>query len=179
MRQLFSARRREIETCFGSVLTELLSSTHLNDSDSFIQHGDTTVLLHSVAVAFYSYKLCRRLGIRVPYRELVRGALLHDYFLYDWHKHDSEHGLHGFSHPATALANARRDTQVSATEANIIARHMFPLTPAPPANRAAWAVCLVDKICSVYETFNHNIYPELRDYIRRCRPMPADGRAAA
>ena len=52
-------------------------------------------------------------------RELVRGALLHDYFLYDWHTRKSAKGLkelHGFSHPETALRNAGRDYRLTPCE---------------------------------------------------------------
>lgn len=171
MQRLFLADRRDIEFCFGGILTELMRNTRMELSEDFVQHGDTSVLLHSVAVAYYSFKLSRKLGLLRFHRELVRGALLHDYFLYDWHKYNNERGLHGFSHPSTALENARRDTEISPLEADIIARHMFPLTPVPPKSRAAWIVCLVDKVCSVYETFNRGIYPELRSYIDRCRPV--------
>ena len=38
---------------------------------------------HSVAVAYYSYRLAFFLGLSFHARDLVRGALLHDYFLYD------------------------------------------------------------------------------------------------
>lgn len=172
MGRLFRAGEKEIEGCFGGILTELLRTTRLGLSDSHIQHGDTSVLLHSAAVAYYSYRLSRRLGLLRHLRqkrELIRVALLHDYFLYDWHRYNNENGLHGFSHPATALANARRDTDVSPTEANIIARHMFPLTPVPPTCGAGWVICLVDKVCSIYETFNRGVYGELRSYLRRCQ----------
>lgn len=170
MGKLLCTRRQDIEACFGGTLTELLRTTRLGTSDKYIQHGDTSVLLHSAAVAYYSYRLSRKLRLRgVERRELVRGALLHDYFLYDWHKGSNGHGLHGFSHPATALENARRDTTVSRTEADVIARHMFPLTPIPPSSRAGWIICLVDKVCSVYETLFRNVYSELRSYIRVCQ----------
>ncbi len=174
MVNMFRASGRDIERCFGGIFTELLSTTRLGLSDSHIQHGDTSVLLHSAAVAYYSFRLSRRLGLLKHLRqkrELLRGALLHDYFLYDWHHYNNENGLHGFSHPSTALANARRDTEVSEVEANIIVRHMFPLTPVPPTCGAGWVICLVDKVCSLYETFNRNIYTELRRYIRRCQLM--------
>ncbi len=171
MRRFFRAERRDIELCFGDMLTELLRGTQMRMSGRFIQHGDTSVLLHSVAVAYYSYKLSRRLRLTGDRRALIRGALLHDYFLYDWHQYNNEYGLHGFSHPATALRNARRDTNVSPLEADIISRHMFPLTLTPPKSREGWVICLVDKICSVYETFNRGIYPELRSYLNRCRLM--------
>ena len=79
-------------------------------------------------------------------------ALLHDYFLYDWHKADPSHRLHGFYHPGTALRNARQDFALTPREENIIHRHMFPLTPMPPATREAWIVCLADKYCAAAET---------------------------
>ena len=169
MGKLLRASRQDIEACFGGTLTELLRTTRLKQSDGFIQHGDTSVLLHSAAVAYYSYRLSRKLGLRgLKRRELVRGGLLHDYFLYDWHKGSNGHGLHGFSHPSTALKNARQDTSVSRVEEDMIARHMFPLTPIPPKSRAGWIICLVDKVCSVYETLFRNVYSELRNYIYGC-----------
>ena len=82
----------------------------------------------------------------------MRGALLHDYFLYDWHQKDSSHRLHGFRHPKTALGNAQRDYHLNWKEKNIIARHMFPLIPVPPQCREAWIVCLADKWCALGET---------------------------
>ena len=170
MMKFFRANRQDIECCFDGILTDLLRTTRIGLSDSYIQHGDTSVLLHSAAVAYYSYKLSLKLGLRgLKRRELVRGALLHDYFLYDWHKGSNGNGLHGFSHPATALKNAREDTSLTPIEADIISRHMFPLTVIPPASRAGWIICLVDKVCSMYETFNRNIYHELRRYVSGCQ----------
>jgi hypothetical protein len=82
----------------------------------------------------------------------VRGALLHDYFLYDWHEKDGGHRLHGFRHPAFALYNASKDFSLNRKERNIIARHMFPLTVLPPRCLEAWIVCFVDKYCAFSET---------------------------
>ena len=90
------------------------------------------------------------MGIRYKKRELIRGALLHDYFLYDWHR--AQKRLHGFTHPSAALTNAERDFKLSDTERDIIKKHMFPLTVVPPLCREGWIVCLVDKACSIYET---------------------------
>lgn len=87
---------------------------------------------------------------------MIRGALLHDYFLYDWHEKSDDHRLHGFTHPARALKNAEEIFDLSVVEKDIIKRHMFPLTPVPPAYRESYLVCLADKICSSYETLHRD-----------------------
>lgn len=117
-----------------------------------MQHGTTSIYRHSLNVAYTSLWMMERWQIRLEPKSLVRGALLHDYFLYDWHQKDSSHRLHGFRHPKTALGNAQRDYHLNWKEKNIIARHMFPLIPVPPQCREAWIVCLADKWCALGET---------------------------
>ena len=121
-------------------------------TDKFIQHGKTSVMKHCISVAHTSDAIADKLHIKCDKRALIRGALLHDYFLYDWHELDKSHSLHGFKHPFFALNNASRDFRLSNIEKNIIVRHMFPLVPVPPTCREAWIVCLADKYCSTKET---------------------------
>ena len=83
---------------------------------------------------------------------LVRAALLHDYFLYDWHTPDPAHRLHGFRHAGTALRNADRDFELNDTERDMIKKHMFPLNPAPPRFKETAVLCLADKYCALRET---------------------------
>lgn len=121
----------------------------------FIQHGDVSVYAHVTSVALQSCRIADTLarhGVSVDRSSLVRGALLHDYFLYDWHVPDPSHRLHGFTHPYTALRNAEHDFALTSRERNIIVHHMFPLTPFPPTCREAWIVCLADKACALRET---------------------------
>ena len=117
----------------------------------FIQHGTTSVYAHSVAVACFSLYLCKKLHLKVRERELIRGALLHDYFLYDWHDPDPSHRLHGFHHANTALRNAERDFELSDVEKDIIKKHMFPLNIRVPKYKESVIVCMADKICVVQE----------------------------
>ena len=133
---------------------------------AYRQHGDTSCLLHSLAVALYCVRVARLLRIQVRTAALVRGALLHDYFLYDWHEKNAAHRLHGFHHPRTALSNASRDYVLTEVERDIISKHMFPLTPRPPRYRESLLVCLVDKGCSLYETaVRRNTYSRLRRHL--------------
>lgn len=131
----------------------LSQNGRMQRSRNFIQHGSTSVYEHSIRVAYYSLSLAERLHLDRNRQELVRGALLHDYFLYDWHEKDRSHNLHGFRHPFTALRNAEMDFVLSKRERNIILRHMFPLIPLPPSCLEGWIVCMVDKGCSIYEVF--------------------------
>ena len=136
---------------FQSFYWTLIHQSGLGRIADYPQHGSTSRLMHSVAVAYYSYCLAKATGLSFHWEELVRGALLHDYFLYDWHQKDKSHSWHGFRHADAALKNAKEDFELSFIEENIIERHMFPLNPKPPACREAWIVCIADKYCAIKE----------------------------
>ena len=128
---------------------------------SFTQHGETSVFDHCLAVAKYSlliaHSLERIFKINIDEDSLVRGALLHDYFLYDWHVKGASEGLHGFTHPRTALRNASRDFELNDIEKDIIVKHMVPLTPFPPMHREGFIGTIADKWCALAETFKVDI----------------------
>lgn len=135
---------------------DILSSENFKKTREHIQHGNVTVNDHVMDVARYSLALSEKLHIRCNRKELIRGALLHDYFLYDWHEPDEEnpHNLHGFYHPGTALRNASREYKLTRRERDIIKRHMWPLTLVPPKYKEAWIVTAADKWCSLLETLH-------------------------
>ncbi|MBQ8508829.1 MAG: phosphohydrolase [Clostridia bacterium] len=150
---------------FLDLVAQTISGSRIAEEAAFTQHGNTSCLTHSLAVAYFSYRIARRypwLGFNLC--ELVRGALLHDYFLYDWHTTPPPSfyrgllRLHGFSHPYTAFSNAQFDFELSDREKDIITKHMFPLTFFLPLYRESWLVSAVDKFCSTYEVFSRNTY---------------------
>ena len=119
----------------------------------YIQHGSVTTYQHCKNVALVSFWLNRRLHLHADETSLAVGALLHDFYLYDWHEKSTWHRWHGFSHPSRAWKNARRHFPMGAKEENIIRSHMWPLIPWQiPKSREAVIVCLADKCCSLYET---------------------------
>lgn len=60
---------------------------------------------------------------------------------------------HGFRHPGRALYEAERITSLTKREISIIKRHMWPLTLIPPRYVESYVIILVDKYCSLRETF--------------------------
>lgn len=132
--------------------SDILTSPRMQVEARCIQHGSTTVLAHSAQVAAWSLAVARALHVPVNVRALARGALLHDYFGYDWHVPGPDNHLHGFTHPFIACRNAKRDFGVGALEQSIIRTHMFPLVPLPPTNREALLVCTIDTALALQET---------------------------
>lgn len=145
-------KAKNVSASIRNMIYELEEQGRFEREKDFYQHGNTSVYAHSIRVAELSLQMAERLPMQVDKKSLIRGALLHDYFLYDWHEPDPSHRLHGFTHPSTAWRNACNDFYLNEKEQNIIRRHMFPLVPIPPACREAWIVCVADKYCALCET---------------------------
>ena len=157
MRSITTEQKRE----FIRILYEFLRQETVLEMGRFIQHGNTTTLVHCFAVSYYSYRLALFLPVSFNYRSIIRGAMLHDFYLYDWHIPDRSHRLHGFVHPRFALDNARQYFELNSVEEDIILKHMWPLTlSAVPRCREALLVCAVDKFCSLAETLYLPILPK-------------------
>ena len=140
----------DIVVKFGKDILE--SEDFLREKD-FMQHGKTNTYDHSVGVAKTAVWVARVLRLRVDYDSLVRGCLLHDYYLYDWHHPSKEHRLHAFKHGKTAGKNAEKDFGLNFIERNMIRSHMFPLSSVVPIYKESFLVGLADKYCTVKEIF--------------------------
>ena len=70
---------------------DILKSERMITEKDFIQHGSISCYDHSLNVAKKSLIIAGFLliFIKINEKSLIRGALLHDYFLYDWHKSGS------------------------------------------------------------------------------------------
>lgn len=142
------------QACVRRYGQDILLSEGMKLTRTHKQHGTTTVFAHCVHVACMSVRIARRLQVQVDVPAMVRGALLHDYFLYDWHVSHREHRWHGFRHAGWALANATRDFELGKIERDIIKKHMFPLNPALPRYKETVIVSLADKLCAIDEFFD-------------------------
>ena len=75
---------------------QLCEQGRLLEEQNAMQHGSTSVYEHSVNVAYKSLLLAENFRLPVDKQSLVRGALLHDYFLYDWHERMADIGCMDF-----------------------------------------------------------------------------------
>lgn len=144
-------RRTTYELWIEDELSRMYLYSRFPQTLQYKQHGDVNVYQHCINVALMSCQIAWRFNLNVNYSSLIRGSLLHDYFLYDWHEPRQEHRLHGFTHPRTALKNAQADLELTSIETDIILRHMFPLIPVPPNCLESWIVCVADKVCTMKE----------------------------
>jgi uncharacterized membrane protein/HD superfamily phosphodiesterase len=136
-------------------------------------HHNSSIYVHVQDVAYLSYRICKFL--KLDYHSAVRGALLHDFFLYDWRNHDvpdlPRNQYHGIKHPAIALANARKHFPINEIEADIIRKHMWPLTLVPPKYKESFIVSFADKYLSSKEFIS-----EYKKRIKRRRRQRKDNR---
>jgi uncharacterized protein len=131
-------------------------------------HHNSSIFEHAINVAYYSYRICKFL--KLDHRSAARGALLHDFFLYDWRNHDvpdlPKEKYHGIEHPRIALENAEKHFKLNEVEKDIIVKHMWPLTIAPPRYKESFIVTFADKYLSSKEFFedfrNHRDISRMR-----------------
>ena len=151
--------QKEYENCVG----DLLENERVQSMAGFVQHGNLSCLDHCKHVSYKSYLVCK--ALHLDYRSVARAGLLHDYFLYDWHQPHLR--WHGFHHSSAALANADRDFSLNRMEKDIIGKHMWPLTPAPPRYRESLIVSMVDKYCTVVEVVEPKTQKVVPDRLRK------------
>lgn len=139
---------------FYDALNDLQNDENVCRLKSFRQHRATTRFDHSRNVAMCSYRISKKLRLRVDELALARGAMLHDFFMYDTKSKEVSAYKHGFRHAEVALQNAMEIYSLSPVECNIIYSHMWPLniTHLPKSKEAA-LVCMADKYCAVKEFF--------------------------
>ena len=137
------------------ILSGVQSDRNVQRMKRYMQHGKVSTYEHCVNVAKLSYDIDKALSLHSDLHVLLLGAMLHDFYLYDWHKRDNgEHHMHGFKHAKTACLNAKNYCHVDDKTGDVIYCHMWPMNPERlPKSKEAWIVCAADKAVSLYETF--------------------------
>ena len=139
---------------FHEYVKDLSLSDTVMQMENYMQHGDITTLEHVIAVSYTAFILAKRWNADV--RSAVRGAMLHDLYLYDWHIKTPERTplTHTFFHPKTSVKNAKKYFQPTEKELKIVRSHMWPLTVFHmPTSKEAFILTLADKYCAWNESF--------------------------
>ncbi|MEW4354408.1 HDIG domain-containing metalloprotein [Streptococcus pneumoniae] len=126
----------------------LLSHKRVQKLKTIPHHIHSNRLEHSINVSYTSYKIAKKLGW--DERSAARGGLLHDLFYYDW-RTTKFNKSHAWVHPRLAVRNARKVTILNKIEEDIIIKHMWGATLAPPRYKEAYIVTMVDKYWAVKE----------------------------
>lgn len=133
---------------FEEIVSDILNNKEFNKV-KYIEHHGITRYNHLYRVSYYSYKIAKKLHFN--YKEVARGALLHDFFFSDELRTKKEKFLSTFIHPKWALSNANKNFILTPLEQNIIKSHMFPIGLSIPKYKESVLVSLVDKVSALYE----------------------------
>ena len=144
---------------FIPIIQDILENDTVQQMKNFRQHYKTNCFEHCLFASYYCYKYSK--VFKLDYVSCARAAMLHDLFLYDWRKReDGRTGLHAFTHPNIAYNNAKKLFDLNDKEADIIKKHMWPVTPALPKYKESFLLTIVDKYCALTESYNE-IYNKL------------------
>ena len=94
---------------------------------------------------------------------VLLGAILHDYYLYDWRKDRALLKKHGKNHPNIAIENAVKDFNISEDVKKVIKSHMWPLNIKDyPNSKEARIVSISDKAVTIGESLTSIKYKQKR-----------------
>ncbi|HAE41766.1 MAG TPA: phosphohydrolase [Clostridiales bacterium] len=121
-----------------------------------IKHHDESVFDHVMSVSYKSYRIAYKIGL--DWEATIRGALLHDFYLYKFDKTirlrlPIDAIRHAIMHPVKAFENASEHFILNEMERDIIIRHMFPVRI--PRYKESWIVSMVDKYLAVQEYYQN------------------------
>lgn len=144
--------QEEMTRQFHAAMQKITREPAIQVLKSIPQHKGNTTFRHCVYVAQMAFRIALRMHWQIDAASLVRGAFLHDYYLYDTETMPYSDYQHAILHPKLALEKASKLFNLNEKEKNLILSHMWPIPFSPlPRCKEAWLVCLADKICAFRE----------------------------
>ena len=138
---------------FYEIVRDIIDNPNVMALSEHVQHHKTSRYEHCMSVSYITYLICKKFGL--DYISAARGAMLHDFYFYDWrNKHvEGQKKFHAMRHPNIALTNAQDIFELNDLERDIIKKHMWPMTIILPSYWESFIVTLVDKYCATVEFF--------------------------
>ena len=144
---------------------ENLYQTFLNDEKilrmkDISMHRGSNCYEHSFKVAKKAIrKSLNRKNVNLEV--VLLGAILHDYYLYDWRKDRSKLKKHGKNHPDIAIENAIKDFNIPDEVKKVIKSHMWPINIKDyPKSKEAKIVSISDKEVTIVESMTTKKYKQ-------------------
>lgn len=140
-----SKKSTELVNEFNEIMSDILNNPNVLALQNHHQHYTTSRYTHCLEVSFYTYLICKKFNL--DYISAARGAMLHDFYFYNWHNKNVEgqKKFHAFRHPRISLANAMELFKLNDLEKDIILKHMWPMTVVPPKYLEGLIVTIIDK----------------------------------
>ncbi|MGB6178431.1 HD domain-containing protein [Carnobacterium sp.] len=164
--------KQDIE--YVALIEDLLDREEVKKLNEYTQHHFTTRLEHSISVSYLSYRIAKRYGLNA--RSTARAGLLHDLFYHDWRTTKFDEGTHAYVHPRIACENAKKITDLSELECDIIIKHMWLATVALPKYKESYIVTFVDKYCAVKEVavpLSGKVHRRMKNMLSRLKTVQA------
>ena len=136
---------------FKSIIKDIISNPNIIALKEHVQHASNSRFYHCLYVSYCTYIICKKL--KLDYTSAARGAMLHDFYFYDWRNKNVEgqKKFHAYRHPRIALNNANDIFELNSIEQDIILKHMWPVTLAFPRYIESYIVTFIDKYCATHE----------------------------
>ena len=126
-------------------------------------HRGSNCFYHSFKVARKAIRHALRYK-RADLETILLGAILHDYYLYDWRQDKSKKKHHGSRHPFIAAQQAYEDFGISGRAQEIIRSHMWPINFSTfPSSREALILSYSDKLVATLEALTSKKYKKKRE----------------
>lgn len=140
-------------TEYYSCVCDIIYLDQLDKLRFITHHITTTRFQHCLNVSYYSYIVCRKLKLNA--HAAARAGLMHDLFYDDRKEYKASRSKnepkYNLMHSLSALENARKITNISPLEKDIIEKHMWPMTKPLPKYGESYVITLIDKYCAVLE----------------------------
>lgn len=151
----------ENEKEFNEIIKDIINNEEYLKRKEYHHHGETSVYDHCLNVAYYTYRITKKL--KLDYKSATTAAILHDFYYKDWQLNKEKRPLlkqHGFVHAKEALENSRNifPNKMNKKVENAILRHMFPLNICPPLYLESWIVSISDKYVSLDALKDYKIF---------------------
>jgi uncharacterized protein len=154
--KLFNDVNDELCIEFINYVSDIVCIPEYQLLKNYTHHYYTNRYQHCLNVAWYSFLMSRKLHLNV--RSCTRGAMLHDFYLYENIHTKEEVKKHIQTHPKVALENAQRFIRLDDVEIDCIVHHMWPRVKGKPKTKEGYIVTVADKYAASLEVCSHPYY---------------------